>query len=71
MNDPRHSSNSASRVGALIVVAVLIVIATLVYNALKGKREYDRELAAEASSPAVAASGTGAASAALAASASQ
>ncbi|HEV3106050.1 MAG TPA: hypothetical protein VGZ01_10200 [Trinickia sp.] len=72
MNDPRNNkSNPTSRVAALIVTVVLIVIATLLYNALKGKREYDRENASDArpvSVPAEVASAALAASAATPAS---
>lgn len=43
MNDPRKQSNPTTRVAVVIVVAVLIVIGSLVYNAIKGKREYDEQ----------------------------
>ena len=60
MTDPRHSnkSNPTTRVAVLIVVVVLIGIATFLFNAIKGKREYDEQNAA-ASAP-VAASASGA-----------
>ena len=57
MNDPRkpNKSNPTTRVAALIIVIVLIVIATFLFNAIKGKREYDEQNAAASSpSPAVA-----------------
>lgn len=59
MNDPRKKTNPTSRVAAIIIAVVLLVIATLLYNAIKGKREYDRENATDtpaASVPAQAAS---------------
>ncbi|CAN7421468.1 hypothetical protein LJR230_002593 [Trinickia sp. LjRoot230] len=46
MNDPRKKSNPTTRVAVVIVVAMLIVIGTLVYNAIKGKREYDEQAGA-------------------------
>lgn len=56
MNDPRQpkKSNPTTRVAVLIVVIVLIVIGTLAYNAIKGKRDYDEQNAAAASSAAAA-----------------
>ncbi len=51
MNDPRRP-NPTTRVATIIVIAVLIALATLVYNALKGKREYDEQRAASAASAA-------------------
>ncbi|PMS37844.1 hypothetical protein B0G57_101508 [Trinickia symbiotica] len=68
MNDPRNKPNPTTRVAAIIVVAVLIALATLVYNALKGKREYDAE---KASAPASEVSIGGASSAAPQTGASQ
>ena len=54
MNDPRQSkpTNPTTRVAVLIVVIVLIVIGTFVFNAIKGKREYDEQNAAAVSSSA-------------------
>ena len=48
MNDPRqpNKSNPTTRVAVLIVVVVLIVIATFLFNAIKGKRDYDEQNAA-------------------------
>jgi heme/copper-type cytochrome/quinol oxidase subunit 2 len=40
MNDPRKK-NPTFGVGVFIVVVVLFVIGTLVFNAVRGKREYD------------------------------
>jgi hypothetical protein len=56
MNDPRRSnkSNPTTRVAVLIIVIVLIGIATFLFNAIKGKREYDEQNAAAASSSAAA-----------------
>ncbi|MBU6488318.1 MAG: hypothetical protein KGQ57_10875 [Burkholderiales bacterium] len=57
MNNPRqpNKSNPTTRVAVLIVVLVLIVIGTLFFNAIKGKREYDEQnaSASAASTPAV------------------
>lgn len=67
MNDQRKK-NPTLGVAVFIVVAVLLVIGTLLFNAIRGKREYDEtneapsaasaatELTAPASAPAVAAS---------------
>ena len=47
MNDPRHtkkSGNPTARIAAFIVVILLFVIGTLVYNALESKRDYDRTM---------------------------
>lgn len=63
MNDSRQSnkSNPTTRVAVLVVVIVLIVIGTFLYNAIKGKREYDEQNAgAAASTAAVTASGAAA-----------
>jgi hypothetical protein len=40
MNDPRRK-NPAVGVGVLIVAIVLLVIGTLLFNAIRGKREYE------------------------------
>jgi flagellin-like protein len=64
MNDPR-GKNPVVGVSIFIVVVVLLVIATLVYNALSEKRQYDRTHAptempiAKAASAALGASITG------------
>ena len=42
MNEPRKK-NPTFGIAVFIVVAVLLVIATLLYNAISGKREFDRE----------------------------
>ena len=47
MNDPRHtkkSGNPTARIAAFIVVILLFVIGTLVYNALESKRDYERTM---------------------------
>lgn len=64
MNDPRqpNKSNPTTRVAVLIVVIVLLVIGTFLFNAIKGKREYDEQNAAAPSPAAQAASGVAAAS---------
>ncbi|WP_206996792.1 hypothetical protein [Trinickia mobilis] len=58
MSDPRSSKNSTFRIGIFIVVVVLLVIATLLYNAISGKREYDRENAPASDTPAAVAAST-------------
>ena len=40
MNEPRKK-NPTVGVGVLIVVVVLFVIGTVLFNAIRGKREYD------------------------------
>jgi hypothetical protein len=40
MNEPRKK-NPVFGVGVLIVVVVLFVIGTVLFNAIRGKREYD------------------------------
>jgi hypothetical protein len=62
MNDPRRK-NPAFGVGVLIVVVVLLVVGTLLFNAIRGKREYEEanppQVSSEAASAAVSpASGT-------------
>jgi hypothetical protein len=56
MNDPRRK-NPAFGVGVFIVVVVLLVIGTLLFNAIRGKREYEEatqpQPASEAASAAV------------------
>ena len=64
MNEPRKK-NPTFGIAVFIVIAVLVVIATLLYNAISGKREFDRE---NAVAPSVA---SGAAAAAGASGASQ
>jgi len=65
MNDTRKK-NPTFGVGVLIVVVVLIVIGTVLFNALRSKREYDETVGAQATSTAASAA-TPAASAASAA----
>ncbi|MBP0589949.1 hypothetical protein J8I87_09485 [Paraburkholderia sp. LEh10] len=43
MNDPRKKKNPTFGVAVFIVVVVLLVIATILYNAITEKREYERE----------------------------
>jgi len=64
MNDPRRK-NPTFGLGLFIVVVVLIVIGTVLFNAIRGKRDYD---ASHARQPAEAASATVAPASAAAAS---
>ncbi|WP_082716445.1 MULTISPECIES: hypothetical protein [Burkholderia] len=41
MNDPRSKKNPVFGVAILIVVAVVLVIGTILYNAISQKHEYD------------------------------
>lgn len=43
MNKPPHKKNPTFGIAVFIVVAVLLVIATLFYNAIKDKREFDSQ----------------------------
>ncbi|MCP3717193.1 MULTISPECIES: hypothetical protein [unclassified Paraburkholderia] len=47
MNEPRKK-NPTVGVAVLIVVVVLFVIGTVLFNALKSKREYDETVGASA-----------------------
>ena len=49
MNEPRppRQADPAVRVAVFIVIVVTLVIATLLYNAISGKRAYDAERAAQ------------------------
>ncbi|MCG5074034.1 hypothetical protein [Paraburkholderia tagetis] len=51
MNEPRKK-NPAFGVGVLIVVVVLIVIGTVLFNAIRSKREYNETVGASAASAA-------------------
>ncbi|HEY1611887.1 MAG TPA: hypothetical protein VGG24_21680 [Paraburkholderia sp.] len=57
MNEPRRK-NPTSGIAVFIVVVVLIVIGTVLFNAIRGKRAYDEQMqaasagAAAASAPA-------------------
>lgn len=62
MNQPRKK-NPTFGIAVFIVVAVLLVIATLLYNAISGKREFDRENASPPSVASTAAAAVGASSA--------
>lgn len=76
MNDPRKK-NPTLGVAIFIVVAVLLVIGTLLFNAIRGKREYDETneapstAAASAASAATALTAPASAPAAAASAASQ
>jgi hypothetical protein len=59
MNEPRKK-NPTFGVAVFIVIAVLLVIATLLYNAITEKREFDREDAAPPSVASAAAATVGA-----------
>jgi hypothetical protein len=54
MNEPRKK-NPTFGIAVLIVVVVSLVIATVLYNAISGKREFDRETAADGASAAASA----------------
>ncbi|OAJ54354.1 hypothetical protein A6V36_06455 [Paraburkholderia ginsengiterrae] len=43
MNKPPRKKNPTFGIAVFIVVAVLLVIATLFYNAIKEKREFDSQ----------------------------
>lgn len=49
MNEPRKKS-PAFGVGVFIVVVVLLVIGTVLFNAIRGKREYDEANQAQSGS---------------------
>ncbi|MEI6000559.1 hypothetical protein H3V53_26215 [Paraburkholderia bengalensis] len=61
MNDPRKK-NPTLGVAVFIVVVVLLVIATILYNAITEKREYERDNAVDSTASAASAA-TGAANA--------
>jgi hypothetical protein len=69
MNKPPRKKNPTFGIAVFIVVAVLFVIATLFYNAIKEKREFDNDNApaASVSSGAAAATATATSAAATAA----
>jgi hypothetical protein len=67
MNEPRKK-NPTFGIAIFIVIVVLLVIATLLYNAISGKREFDRE---NAVAPNVASAAAAAAAATAASGASQ
>jgi len=62
MNEPRKK-NPTFGIAVFIVIAVLVVIATLLYNAISGKRDFDRENTVTPSVASAAAAATGASSA--------
>ena len=53
MNEPRRK-NATFGIGVFIVVVVLIVIGTVLFNAIRGKREYDEQMHSAAASAAAA-----------------
>jgi hypothetical protein len=59
MNEPRKK-NPTTRVAVLIVVVVGLVIATVLYNAITEKREFDRENAPDTTSSAASTTAAGA-----------
>lgn len=59
MNEPRKK-NPTFGIAVFIVIAVLLVIATLLYNAISGKREFDRTNASPPSVASAAAAAVGA-----------
>ncbi|CAD6521850.1 hypothetical protein LMG28727_01693 [Paraburkholderia kirstenboschensis] len=67
MNKPPRKKNPTLGIAVFIVVAVLLVIATLFYNAIKEKREFDSNNApaVSISSGAAAATATSAAATAV------
>jgi cell division protein FtsX len=67
MNKPPRKKNPTLGIAVFIVVAVLLVIATLFYNAIKEKREFDSNNAPamSISSGAAAATATSAAATAV------
>ncbi|MDP9646812.1 MULTISPECIES: hypothetical protein [Paraburkholderia] len=67
MNKPPRKKNPTLGIAVFIVVAVLLVIATLFYNAIKEKREFDSSNApaVSISSGAAAATATSAAATAM------
>ncbi len=67
MNKPPRKKNPTLGIAVFIVVAVLLVIATLFYNAIKEKREFDSNNApaVSISSDAAAATATSAAATAV------
>uniref|UniRef100_E1TB34 Putative signal peptide transmembrane protein n=1 Tax=Burkholderia sp. (strain CCGE1003) TaxID=640512 RepID=E1TB34_BURSG len=67
MNKPPRKKNPTLGIAVFIVVAVLLVIATLFYNAIKEKREFDSENAPVASISSGAAAATATSAAATAA----
>jgi len=61
MNEPRKK-NPTFGVAVLIVVVVLFVIGTVLFNALRGKHEYDESVGASAANPSTSATASTAAS---------
>ncbi|CAB3722757.1 hypothetical protein [Paraburkholderia rhynchosiae] len=67
MNKPPRKKNPTFGIAVFIVVAVLLVIATLFYNAIKEKRDFDNENAPSVSISSGAAAVTATSAAATAA----
>lgn len=63
MNEPRKK-NPTLGVAVMIVVVVLIVIGTVLFNALRSKRDYDETVGAQATSAAASATASAASAAA-------
>jgi cell division protein FtsX len=68
MNKPPRKKNPTFGIAVFIVVAVLVVIATLFYNAIKEKHDFDSQNAPSVSSDAAAAAAAAAATTATPAS---
>ncbi|WP_322057634.1 hypothetical protein [Paraburkholderia sp. J63] len=63
MNEPRKK-NPTLGVAVMMVVVVLIVIGTVLFNAMRSKREYDETVGAQATSAAASATASAASAAA-------
>ncbi|CAD6558890.1 hypothetical protein ACFQ3P_32355 [Paraburkholderia sabiae] len=57
MNDPRKKKNPTVGVAVFIVVVVLLVIATILYNAITEKHEYERDNSVDTTATAASAAG--------------
>ncbi|MEC5405623.1 hypothetical protein VOM14_08575 [Paraburkholderia sp. MPAMCS5] len=66
MNKPPRQKNPTLGIAVFIVVAVLLVIATLFYNAIKEKRDFDNATGAQVSISSGAAAATAVSAAATA-----
>lgn len=62
MNEPRKK-NPTLGVAVMMVVVVLIVIGTVLFNAMRSKREYDETVGAQATSTAASATASAASAA--------
>lgn len=63
MNEPRKK-NPTLGVAVMMVVVVLIVIGTVLFNAMRSKREYDETVGAQVTSAAASATASAASAAA-------